>query len=410
MLERAFARATGPSCICRMNSGARLLVLVCSIFYFLSTGWSQAPDRVVASSANSLFHTKGMKPKTSHVNDREILEVVAQTIQEGDTVFSSSGLVITFSHPVDLGSLGAEDLIPMSYYYLEEMYTDSSKWFIGNCENVTLNGSPLSCWYDSQASSFAFFHETTVMMPEGTGTGMVVADSNTFIIQDILNLEGEPLATDFVLTFYGNDDQNFKSVPNPYISAAAWDPAHFNPRIHFIHLPQVATISIFDHSGDPVRVLEHDADINDGVEVWDLRDDAGDYVPPGIYQWQVEGPEIEPFEHGVLLAVFPGADLLHLQDWPVLTSFRLKGVYPNPFNPRTTISCELSSPTDLTITIYDLIGRRVFEHNEVVKVIGQHTLTWRGVDLDGNKLSSGIYVLQISSSDGRESVKLLLLE
>ncbi|MFQ6611442.1 MAG: T9SS type A sorting domain-containing protein, partial [Fidelibacterota bacterium] len=41
------------------------------------------------------------------------------------------------------------------------------------------------------------------------------------------------------------------------------------------------------------------------------------------------------------------------------TTFSLKGNYPNPFNPTTTIQYELLLQSDVQITIYDLLGREV---------------------------------------------------
>jgi len=46
---------------------------------------------------------------------------------------------------------------------------------------------------------------------------------------------------------------------------------------------------------------------------------------------------------------------------PTPTDFVLKPAYPNPFNPTTTITCEIPQESHVVLTVYDLMGRKVKE-------------------------------------------------
>lgn len=87
-------------------------------------------------------------------------------------------------------------------------------------------------------------------------------------------------------------------VPNPYVVAARWEPPRLfatgrgERRIFFIHLPMKCTIRIYTISGDHVQTLEHDADLLDGAESWDLTTTDGMDVAPGVYIYHVDAPGI----------------------------------------------------------------------------------------------------------------------
>lgn len=78
--------------------------------------------------------------------------------------------------------------------------------------------------------------------------------------------------------------------------------------------------------------------------------------------------------------------------------FALNPLYPNPFNPTTTISFYIPEDTQVSISIYDIVGREVAQLvNSEHFVSGSHSIV-----LDGSKLSSGIYLVNVSA--GNESL------
>ncbi len=76
---------------------------------------------------------------------------------------------------------------------------------------------------------------------------------------------------------------------------------------------------------------------------------------------------------------------------PEVRSFALHQNAPNPFNPVTTISFELSQPGRVRIEIFDLSGRLVAVVAEAELPAGEHEVTWAGLDADGRAVASGVY-------------------
>jgi hypothetical protein len=91
---------------------------------------------------------------------------------------------------------------------------------------------------------------------------------------------------------------------------------------------------------------------------------------------------------------------------PFIT-FNLKN-YPNPFNPETTISFELSKPGNVVLNIYNLKGELVKRLINNQMSNGKHSIVWDGKDNNGHICSSGVYFYKIESN-GRVAVKKMLL-
>ena len=92
---------------------------------------------------------------------------------------------------------------------------------------------------------------------------------------------------------------DIKVVPNPYIVANGWEPA--NPysdgrgerQLHFIHLPPVCTIRIFNVSGQLVATLNHDTpSLNDGTEIWNMLSKDQLDIAYGVYVYYVDAGEL----------------------------------------------------------------------------------------------------------------------
>lgn len=73
----------------------------------------------------------------------------------------------------------------------------------------------------------------------------------------------------------------------------------------------------------------------------------------------------------------------------------LRSIYPNPFNPATTISYELSAPGHTQITVYDIRGARVTTLVEAERSAGTHSVGWNGLDADGRRVASGVYLVRL---------------
>lgn len=68
--------------------------------------------------------------------------------------------------------------------------------------------------------------------------------------------------------------------------------------------------------------------------------------------------------------------------------------YPNPFNPTTTINFSLPSGANISLMIFDLLGRRVAELASGRYSAGNHSLTW-----NAKNISSGVYLVRLNATD-----------
>lgn len=94
--------------------------------------------------------------------------------------------------------------------------------------------------------------------------------------------------------------------------------------------------------------------------------------------------------HGVLRgdAAVP-VEILDVPD-----AFALLQNYPNPFNPSTTIRFALPSPSFVTLTIYDLLGKEVETLVQQRHVAGQYEAQW-----NAEGLPSGMYFYRLEAGD-----------
>jgi hypothetical protein len=82
--------------------------------------------------------------------------------------------------------------------------------------------------------------------------------------------------------------------------------------------------------------------------------------------------------------------------------------FPNPFNPSTLIRFSLPSRSSSTITIYDILGRRVRTLLNEVRDAGTYEIEWNGRDDSGIPVSSGLYLYRFSN-EGTNIVKKMML-
>jgi hypothetical protein len=84
-------------------------------------------------------------------------------------------------------------------------------------------------------------------------------------------------------------------------------------------------------------------------------------------------------------------------------AFALHQNYPNPFNPTTTILYAIPVSSHTTITISDVLGRKVSTLVDRKETAGMHLVQWNAVGLP-----SGVYFLQMKSGEFVQTRKLLL--
>lgn len=110
-------------------------------------------------------------------------------------------------------------------------------------------------------------------------------------------------------------------------------------------------------------------------------------------------------------------DILNsVEDEMIPVDFSMDQNYPNPFNPTTMINFGLPVTAKVTLKVYDVLGREVAVlRNSTEMNAGYHKVMWNGLNDNGVRVSSGIYIYRISASgiEGRDFVntkKMIMLK
>ena len=84
--------------------------------------------------------------------------------------------------------------------------------------------------------------------------------------------------------------------------------------------------------------------------------------------------------------------------------------YPNPFNPITTLRYDLPEATNVTITVYDMMGRKVKNLINTNQNSGYKSVIWNGTNDNGEMVSGGMYFYSIKTNTFSQKRKMILLK
>jgi hypothetical protein len=94
----------------------------------------------------------------------------------------------------------------------------------------------------------------------------------------------------------------------------------------------------------------------------------------------------------------------------VPTDFALHDNYPNPFNPTTTLRFDLPEISDVRLTIYNVLGKRVKSFKMQNTPAGYHSIRWNATNDFGSPVSAGVYLYQLQAKDFVKTKKMILLK
>lgn len=194
--------------------------------------------------------------------------------------------------------------------------------------------------------------------------------------------------------FYG--DRAYIAAGQSFIVADFSDPAHPELRNKLYDIDwRYCSIAI----APPFAYL---GDLNSGITAYSFAD------PQKVHQTASsdgngEVRTIVPVGDYLLttntnsFTVYNRSEVLGVTDMKTRTlpdGFELISAYPNPFNSSTSLTIHTHQTLPLSISVYNLIGRRVFACDLGQFTTGTHTVTW-----DGKSLASGVYFLRLESGN-----------
>ncbi len=83
---------------------------------------------------------------------------------------------------------------------------------------------------------------------------------------------------------------------------------------------------------------------------------------------------------------------------------------PNPFNPSTAIKFYISKSSNVSIKIYDMLGKEVTTLVDRQTDAGYHIVYWNGNDKYGSDVSSGVYLYKLTAGSFTQTKKMLMLK
>ena len=169
------------------------------------------------------------------------------------------------------------------------------------------------------------------------------------------------------------------------------------------------------------NVYRFDEDDHYNQDNWDLvgsavadtffTDTSWAGLDEGFYQFAVKSvhtnnvesaPAFSAIVEKTTLADSP-ADLI-----PMVTA--LNGNYPNPFNPETNISYQLSESSNVNLSIYNVKGQKIRSLINGIEEAGHKNIIWTGKDDSGKDVSSGVYFYKLKTTKYNKIKKMILMK
>ena len=134
----------------------------------------------------------------------------------------------------------------------------------------------------------------------------------------------------------------------------------------------------------------------------------------GVFYWEPQSYNWQNYSLGAwdpvtkqptaALDAFLTASPVSVNSEKIITDYKFD-IYPNPFNPSTTIQYIIPEASRVLIIINDVIGREVARLEDVFKSAGNYSITWTA-----KNIPSGIYFCRLISQKYSVTKKIVLLK
>lgn len=221
----------------------------------------------------------------------------------------------------------------------------------------------LGVWYNG--SKWTIFTEDNSTMPAGKDFNVWLLNDNKSFVH---NVDSASLVV----------QNNYSIIDNPLTNN--------NPDANILITPLLNGSTYFDH------VL--------GVWYYDV-----------IQRWIVYTEDFVPFTLGLKYNVYVANSLgtptsVEEESNPTtVNNFELQQNYPNPFNPTTQIRFTLAEQSQVTLKIYNILGKEIATLVNDVKGAGVHEVSFNGAGL-----ASGVYFYTLQTGKYTQTRKMILVK
>ncbi len=91
-------------------------------------------------------------------------------------------------------------------------------------------------------------------------------------------------------------------------------------------------------------------------------------------------------------------------------TWELHSAYPNPFNPATTLRFSAPHTGEISLAVYDVLGRKVATLVDGVVQAGQQQVMWQGCNDQGMPVASGTYFVRLEGENVSLTRRMVLLK
>jgi hypothetical protein len=91
-------------------------------------------------------------------------------------------------------------------------------------------------------------------------------------------------------------------------------------------------------------------------------------------------------------------------------NFNLHANYPNPFNPVTKLKFDIAEESNVSLKVYNTLGKEITTLLEIELAPGNYTISWEARDENNNSLPSGIYFIKLNAGSFSKTIKAVLLK
>jgi len=134
----------------------------------------------------------------------------------------------------------------------------------------------------------------------------------------------------------------------------------------------------------------------------------------GVFYWEPESYNWQGYQLGawdpatekptVAMDAFLGLNATPVKENKNIPLYDFE-IYPNPFNPATTVEYTIPAFSHTSVVVYDVLGREVATLVDTFKNAGNYSVNW-----DAMNIPSGIYFCRMTSGNFLETKKLVLLK
>jgi hypothetical protein len=117
-----------------------------------------------------------------------------------------------------------------------------------------------------------------------------------------------------------------------------------------------------------------------------------------------------PLKYYTQLQKFTLPSVVSKNDQFTPIKFKLEQNYPNPFNSATTISFSLPKRTEVSLRIYDTLGRLIYTVVDQNLSQGFHKFIWDGQNNEAMPVPSGVYFYRIETPEFNSTKKLIFIK